>query len=116
MAMIIANGVSLPEPSAYKATAQDIDSENTGRNENGVMFRERIRKDVYKIQASWQNISESDKDTIINAIQNATFSVTFFYGTQTLTKTMYVGDRSCDLVWKPQTGSIWNVSVNFIEV
>lgn len=116
MAMIKVGNVNLPEPSSYKVTAQDIDSENTGRNENGIMFRERIRQDVYKIQVAWQNISESDKNTIINAIGNATFSVTFFYGSQTLTKTMYVGDRSCDLVWKPQTGSIWNVSVNFIEV
>ena len=49
------NGFPIPSPDtdSYKIERNDIDSSQTGRLDNGYMFRERIRTGVYKVSCTW---------------------------------------------------------------
>ena len=52
MEILNIDGVALPAPSAYKVQLSDLDSSGTGRTEDGVLVRERVRGGVAKISAS----------------------------------------------------------------
>lgn len=52
MALLKINGTELPAPTTYSVQYSDIDSSDTGRAENGVMLRNRIRAGVAKISVS----------------------------------------------------------------
>lgn len=105
-------------PRTYAVQRSDLDSEDSGRSETGIMFRNRIRAGVYKIQATWR-VDRSELAKIINAIAPDSFSVTFFDPTTASTKTctMYAGDRSATMVLNADTAAetLWDLSVNFIE-
>lgn len=112
------DGVKLPPPRTYGVSLQDIDSSDTGRSETGVMFRNRVRSNVYKIQATWR-LKRTDLATIITAITPVSFRVTFF-DPNTLTSqthTMYAGDRSSTMVKNDDdpNETWWDFSVNFVE-
>lgn len=73
-------------PRSYAVQRSDLDSEDSGRSETGVMFRNRIRAGVYKIQVTWR-VNRSQLSAIANAISPDSFSVTFFDPTTASTKT-----------------------------
>lgn len=105
-------------PRTYAVQCSDLDSDDSGRSETGIMFRNRIRAGVYKIQATWR-ANRSQLSAITNAISNDSFSVTFFDPTTASTKTctMYAGDRSATMVLNADAAAetLWDLSVNFIE-
>ena len=52
MEILNIDGTALPAPSAYKVQLSDLDSSGTGRTEDGILVRERVRGGVaveYKI-------------------------------------------------------------------
>ena len=49
MEILNIDGTALPAPSAYKVQLSDLDSSGTGRTEDGVLVRERVRGGVAKI-------------------------------------------------------------------
>ena len=77
MAMITIDGVDLPSPSSFKIPRSDLDSSDTGRNELGVLQRDRIRQGIYKIELEWKAINSSDLYLIESAIEPAELNVTF---------------------------------------
>lgn len=105
-------------PRSYGVQRSDLDSEDSGRSETGMMFRNRIRAGVYKIQVTWR-VNRSQLSAIANAISPDSFSATFFDPTTASTKTctMYAGDRSATMVLNADTAAetLWDLSVNFIE-
>lgn len=105
-------------PKSYGVQRSDLDSEDSGRSETGVMFRNRIRAGVYKIQVTWR-VNRSQLSAIATAISPDSFSATFFDPTTASTKTctMYAGDRSATMVLNADTAAetLWDLSVNFIE-
>ncbi len=114
MALITIGNVALPEPTSYAVSFSDIDSSDTGRTENGVMYRDRIRQGVAKIQASWEMLTQTECDIILNAVTPDSFTVTYFGGSATAT--MYAGDRSLTLRCIDGYGAArWDFSVNLIE-
>lgn len=117
MAMISIDGVDLPSPSVFNPSRSDLDSEDTHRNELGILQRDRIRQGVFKIELAWKGIDSSQLHLIESAIEPAQIQVTFPYTTGLITKTMYVGDRSVEMVKFSEDYNkiIWNISFNLIE-
>lgn len=116
MAIITIDGVSLPDPSSMSIPMADIDSADTTRNELGILQRDRIRQGVYKIELSWNAITDSDVNTILSAITPAKFEVTFPTTTGNMTKDMYAGDRKLDFVlYRNGNNPRWNLSFNLVE-
>ncbi|GMG96860.1 DUF6711 family protein [Tepidimicrobium xylanilyticum] len=117
MAMITIDGVDLPSPSVFKIPRSDLDSGDTGRNELGVLQRDRIRQGIYKIELEWKGINSSDLYLIESAIEPAELNVTFPTPTGMATKTMYAGDRNVEMVkYDKDFDKIrWNISFNLIE-
>lgn len=115
--MITIDSTTLPTPSVYRLPDYDIDSENTGRVETGVLQRDRLRSEVYKVELEWWGLSDTDVQTIMTAVRPAQFSVTFLTESGNKTKTMYAGDKHRELVryMGDSSKKAWNVSVNLIE-
>jgi hypothetical protein len=117
MAMITIGAVDLPDPAEYTVRRSDLDSENTGRSESGVLQRDRVRAGVYKISATFR-VTRTNLKVVTDAIAPVSFSCTFFDPTTSSapTKTMYAGDRSAVLRLNPSTGeSYWELTVDLIE-
>ncbi len=116
--LIKIGGVLMPPPKTYSVSCSDLDSEDSGRSETGIMFRNRVRAGVYKIQAQWR-VKSSDLSIIAGAIAPEAFGVQFFDPTTVTQKTcqMYAGDRSCAMVLNDDEAAEawWDFSVNFIE-
>ena len=117
MAMIVVGSTSLPNPTEYTVTRSDLDSDNTGRSESGILQRDRVRAGVYKIQTTFR-VTQPNLKIITDAITPVSFSVTFFDPTSSSnpTKTMYAGDRSGKLLQSVDGGaSYWDLTVDLIE-
>ncbi|HZK00335.1 MAG TPA: DUF6711 family protein [Tissierellaceae bacterium] len=116
MAIITIDGVDLPSPSSLSISLQDLDSEDTGRNELGVLQRSRLRQGVYKIELGFNVIDNSKVQTILSSIVNEKVSVTFPTQVGFETREMYVGDRKVDSVlYRDGNDPKWTVSFNLIE-
>ena len=107
-------GVTLPAPNEYKVKLNDLDSSDTGRTEDGVMMRNRVREGIAKISASWAAVSTADCAKILNAVKPDSFDVAYFFG-EMRTARMYAGDRSADLIAAREGKGVWDVSLNLIE-
>lgn len=108
----------MPAPRTYRVDLQDIDSSDSGRSETGVMYRNRVRSNVYKIIATWR-VNRPDLNTLVTAITPASFEVKFFDPNTASTKacTMYAGDRSSTMIKNDDKANEtwWDFTVNFIE-
>ena len=51
------DGAALPAPHEYRVSLSDLDSADTGRTEDGVLVRARVRGGVAKITARWLALS-----------------------------------------------------------
>lgn len=104
-----------PAPTEYSLDIQDIDSEDTGRGETGVMNRERVRAGVYKLALSFTNLSSDDVLNIKNAISPASISVELFDGS-TVNANMYVGNRTLKLKSiDDNSNCFWDMNFNLTE-
>lgn len=116
MSLFSIDGVSLPTPTDYSISLQDLDSEETGRNEKGILLRTRLRQGVYKIELKWSAINSSKVQTLMSATSNASVNVTFPTYRGKVTRRMYVGDRVVDSVlYRNGNNPMWEVSFNLIE-
>lgn len=115
---IAINGVLLPAPVSYEVQRSDLDSDQTTRNENGVLKRDRIRCGVYKIVASWR-VHTNELEMLTNALSPSSFTVRFIDLTTCSyrTATMYAGDKSAKVVIGAEdiNGIIVDYNCNLIE-
>ncbi len=99
-----------PYPTGYKIEYNDLDSDKTTRNERGyIANRDRLRSNTFKISATFR-LKISDLTALASAIEPKTFSVTCFDLTtaKTVTKTMYAGTKSAEIVKTDnRPGEIW---------
>mgnify|MGYP006907468493 CR=1 FL=1 len=70
MDILTIGGVTLPAPNEYKVQLNDLDSSDTGRTEDGVMMRNRVREGIAKISASWAAVSTADCARILHAVKS----------------------------------------------
>lgn len=104
-----------PTPTEYSLDIQDIDSEDTGRGETGVMNRERVRAGIYKLALSFTNISSDDVLRIKEAISPESISVTLFDGAE-VAANMYSGNRSLKLKFiDDESNCFWDMSFSLTE-
>ena len=80
MEILNIDGTALPAPSAYKVQLSDLDSSGTGRTEDGVLVRERVRGGVAKISAGWAALSTADCARVLNATAPDSMTVQYFFG------------------------------------
>ena len=114
MDILTIGGVVLPAPNEYKVQLNDLDSSDTGRTEDGVMMRNRVREGIAKISASWAALSTADCARILNAVTPDSFEVAYFFGAMRTAK-MYAGDRTANLKAAREGQAVWEVAVDLIE-
>lgn len=114
MDILTVGGVALPTPNEYKVQLSDLDSSDTGRTEDGVMMRNRVRDGVAKISVSWAALSTEDCAKVLNAVSPDSVEVAYFFG-QTRTAKMYAGDRTANLKAAREGQAVWEVELNLIE-
>ena len=107
MDILVIDGVALPTPNEYKVQLSDLDSSGTGRTEDGILVRERVRGGVAKM-------STADCARVLNATAPDSMQVAYFFG-GTRTAKMYAGDRTADLKAAREGRAVWEVAVNLIE-
>lgn len=91
--MIKINGITIPTPSDYKPSIQDISKAE--RNANGDMIIERIAT-KRKLELSWVHLSQEELQQLLQLVAPIFFTVSYpdpQDGT-TRTGTFYCGDRS----------------------
>lgn len=114
--MIKVNGVDIATPSSFLVDLNDIDGE-TNRNAKGEMLRDRIAV-KRKLNCEWPPLSASECSTLLKAVQDVFFEVTYpdpMEG-RSITKTFYVGDRSTPALLYKDDEVYWkSVKMNFIE-
>lgn len=116
MAILTIGGAAMPEPTSLSIAYQDLDSDNSKRNEAGVLQRDRIRGGIHKLSCKWNAASASEAHTILSAVSGTSFSVKFYdpKAAADTTITAYVGDRSDDAI-ATQNGTRWAISFDLIE-
>ena len=117
----VMNGVELPEPAHGGAifSVQDIDSAETGRNQNGEMMRERVATKI-KWQFTFPPLSRKHLANLLNAISDVTFDLEYpdpFSESGMVLKECYVGDRTAPAYSMANGMPMWeNVSFSVIEM
>lgn len=109
------NSIPYPDTNSYSVERNDIDSSETGRLDNGYMFRECIRTGVYKVSFTW-HVTGSQCNTLDNLLfQGANISLTFKDGVNWITRTMYCSKTKKDCI---STGGneLWTFTANCEEV
>lgn len=122
MAILTIGSVETVNPTEYKVTRSDLDTENTTRTEDGVLIRDRCRAGMYKIEATWTAITWAQLKAITDAVAPAGFNITFlnpFAGSTNTSGQFYCGDRtaSCNTLTS-EAGYIysrWDLSVQLVQ-
>lgn len=117
MTMINIDGVDLPAPSSFKIPNFDLDSGDVGRNELGILQRDRIRQGVYKLELEWKAVVSSQLATIKTALSPEKITVRFPCEMGFINKEMYAGDRNIEMVkYDSDYNKIrWDISCNLTE-
>lgn len=110
------NGQVMPNPQAggYSVTTSDLDSESTTRSETGMLNRDRVRENIYKIMYKCL-VTTDELEKVANATSPVKFDVTFFFCGDFITKEMYAGDKTVNFIIRKDDTEYWEFSCNFIE-
>lgn len=109
--------VALPDPSGLTWGIDDIDSNGTTRNQNGDLFRDRVAV-KRKIECSWPPLTPSKCSTLLKAVKDQFFQITYPDAEEGGNRTMiaYVGPRSAPMYSCIESEPLWEgLSMNFIE-
>lgn len=120
MALLKIDTTDLPVPTVLQAGIQDLDSEDgTGRNQEGTMFRDRVAV-KRKVHCEWGPLTKSEMSTLLNAMKEVAFSLTYPDPQEGALKTItaYVGDRSTPMLMPlGENNWLWGgLSADFIEM
>lgn len=109
--VIYINGQNFSENlTKYDVGYSDIDSNNSGRSESGVMFRDRVRSNVAKLELEWTMLTSTELEYILNEISQSKFDVEYYFG-ESKEAYMYAGDKKIEKL----VVDYWKLSVNLIE-
>ena len=106
------NDVTIKTPSEITVTRADIDGESY-RNAKGYLIRDRITTKT-KIQCTWNGLTVSEMSTLLQAVDDKFFNITYFDPYLGADKTIeaYVGDRTAP-VYSYVNGLITYKSLSF---
>jgi len=118
MALLIANGVTMPEGkmTEYTVKLEDVDGPNSGRGENGVMVRDRVRSGIHTIAVTFEMLTKAQASQILSAIEPASFNCIYHDTKTATTKTglFYAADEGHDLTANIDN-SYWSGKLTFVE-
>lgn len=118
MQTLTVNGTAIPYPDMpLKWSLNDISSEDSGRDLNGLMDKDEVAKKV-TLDCTWSFRSASDTSRLLRAVKPHTF-VDLCYpdpmeGGYT-TKNFYTGDVNCELTVGDTGEMCWTTKLTFIE-
>lgn len=114
---IKADGVVLPAPISFELNLEDLDADSERDVVTGILGRNRIRSDVYKISLAYGLDDVVSIKKVLEAISKETFSVELFdiKSGQRKIKTMYAGPKSMQYVCN---NGLWikSLKFNLVEV
>ena len=116
MADFYVNGASVPTPSVFNWSLQDVSDPDAGRTLDGIMHKNRIAQKV-KIQLEWHGVTEDVARQVLGMFNPEYFNVTYpdpMGGTST--RTFYRGDAGTDLYSWKFGGLYRSISFDIIEV
>lgn len=119
MALIEINGSPIVDPVEIQWDMDDLDSENSGRNQEATMFRDRIAS-KRKLICSWGPLREGPMSELLTAVEDASFTLEYpdaKTGTKRTGEFM-VGTRSAPMCRAIDDDHwLWEgLSMNFIEM
>ena len=109
--------IEFPTPVEVQYTISTLDSNSSGRNQAGKMFRD-VVADKRKIQVKWGALSATDCATVLQAIDEPSFDLKYpdAHDGDWRTMTCYVGDRTTPAFRLYAGAWCWvGLSVSFIE-
>ncbi len=114
--MIKVNGVDISTPKTFEVVIQDLDGEQSSRDQSGNMHRDRVAV-KRKLQLEWPPLTQNEISTLLTAVSGVFFSVTYpDPQAGTVTKTMYVGDRTSPAYQYKDGVAKWSgLKMDFIE-
>lgn len=113
--MIKINGVTIPTPSTYQVSLNDISKAD--RNANGLMLIQRIAT-KRKIELSWAYLSQADLANLYTATSDVFFTVEYPDPQNGALKTgsFYSGDKTAGAIDYKNSVMRWkDVKFNLIE-
>lgn len=114
------DNVTIPTPTEYGFSAEDLSSEQTGRTLDGVMHKDVVAvKDTYT--CTWKKVSWANAALLLKAIDGKT-KVNFTHADPRVPDTFitgkfYVGKRDCKANNLRDTENAWaDVTFSFIRI
>ena len=117
MALLSISGSTIPTPSKYEWSLQDVSVGDSGRDDTGKMYKGRIAQKV-KIALEWAGKSPTVVSTVLAAFNPEYVEVTYFdpLTNSNQLKTFYVGDRSAPVkIWTTGNQIFETVAFDIIE-
>lgn len=115
--MIIIDGVDLPPTVTYEVSSDDLDSSDTGRNEEGGLQRDRIREGVRKIVLAFSQMNEEQTALIMSATKKPQLSVKYLDPEEgEVTRTMYATPKKTKLIYITKQEKRWNIDFSLVEI
>lgn len=117
MALLRINGVDLPDPAKFEAPTNDLDSEESFRDEDGYLHRDPIRQDIRKIIVGWKGITNSELALIKSSVSPPSFTASWPTELGRVSKTMYASaEKSIILVkYESDAKMWWDIDFSLIE-
>lgn len=108
------NGATVPVPSKYNWTVNDVSSPDAGRTEDGIMHKKREGR-KRKLELEWQNVSMADANAVLRAFEPEYMDVNCLdpLANGYVTKRFYSGDQGAS-AYNIRIDK-WTVSFNIIE-
>lgn len=86
----------IPQPQEVHIEHTNVTSDDSGRDENGVMHITWKRTDVKKVSMKWKALTGNEVETIRNLMQGKSYTFTYWdNGTKTMTA--YTGDNDYNI-------------------
>ena len=115
------NGTDIPQPQEVHIEHTNVASDDSGRNEKGVMKITWLRTDVRKVSMKWKALTGNEVKTIRNLMQGKEYSFTYWdAGTQTMNA--YTGDNDYNIysynpkIFGSQGGLYTDFSIDAVEM
>lgn len=107
--LIMVSGFTIPQPSVYVWSLQDVSAPNAGRTEDALMHKNLITK-KRKLQLTWKAKDTSVASTILRAFDPEYVSVRYFdmLDNEYQTRTFYTGDKTAPV-------KMWQIGRHLIE-
>ena len=108
------NGVSMPCPSKFEISYQDVSAPDSGRTLDALMWKNRVAQKV-KISLEWLGKNDEDTATILTAFDPEYVDLTYHDAktNSNVTKTFYTGDRKGSTYWWNDDGVFTYSSIAF---